>query len=96
MKKPMFSVYDNRAQVFAAPFVSVNQATAMRDFHAACNDTTSQLHNYPNDFALYEIAQFDDSNGCVEPHTTPQNLGLAAAFNDKIYKNEVDQISKEA
>lgn len=83
MKKPMFAVYDNRALVYAAPFVSTNENTAIRDFHQASNDPTSQLFNYPEDFCLYQIAEYDDFNGVIHPLQAHKNLGTASTYKEK-------------
>lgn len=71
MQKQLFSVYDSKAQVYGNPFTSINEQLAMRDFQQACRDTNSQLHHFPNDFALYLIGEFDDSVMMIHP-TLPQ------------------------
>lgn len=72
MIKPMFSVFDAKARVFATPFVSTNVDTATRDFHRAALDPQTDLNRFPDDYILYEIASYDDSTATIS-HVTPPN-----------------------
>lgn len=84
MKKFLYSVYDYKAQYHGNPFTSINHATAIREFSAACAQPGSQLYDHPTDFVLFAIATYDDQTGVVEP--IPHiNLGLAAnCFNRSV------------
>lgn len=95
MKKPMFSVHDIKAQTFGNPFTSTNQNTAMRDFHAACNDQNSQLYKYPNDFTLYEVGEFDDYTGIIAEYTKIICLGPASDYNDNLFEMALKNAQKE-
>jgi len=74
MKKPMYSVLDRKAHVFAAPFTSTNDQTATRLFVRACNDPNNDLGMFPNDYALFEVGLFDDETGKIEPIEIPRLL----------------------
>lgn len=79
MQFKMFSIRDNKAQVFMPPFHSHNQGTAIRSIQQNMQDPNSSLAAYPADFSLYEIATFDDDTGDVVP-TELNNLGLLTNF----------------
>lgn len=65
MQKLIFAVRDITADVFAAPFVSQNRNTAMRDFGHACQDVQSQLSKSPEDYQLFFLGTFDDDLGSI-------------------------------
>lgn len=71
MKKPIFSIYDEKAETFCNPFVHINVATAQRDFLHACQDDQSELGRYPADYTLYHVGEFDESKGINEAFPTP-------------------------
>jgi len=80
--KEIFSVYDNKAQVFSNPFFSTNKMTALRDFQAAAGDSNSQISQYPDDFVLFNIGNFDELTGTIVP-CLPVNLGTADQFSSR-------------
>lgn len=81
MIKPMYTLYDEKAQAYATPFTSPNLFTALRSFHAAKNDPQTDIYRFPNDFTLYEIGSFDDSTGFLTALNCPVNHGKATQFN---------------
>lgn len=60
MKKSMFTVVDSAAEIFGNPFYMTNKAVAIRDFHFACGDKTTQIGRNPEDFHLMYLGEFDD------------------------------------
>lgn len=80
MVTSIFSVYDSKAKVFAPPFISINDLTAVRDFHRAANDPDSNIFLYPTDYTLFKIGTFDDSTGVITVIDVHENFGLASQF----------------
>ncbi|WNK12431.1 MAG: nonstructural protein [Microvirus sp.] len=62
----MFSVYDKKTQLFSQPFPSGNAESAIRAFQDAQSDGNTLLAKHPNDFALYHVGSFDDSEGIFQ------------------------------
>lgn len=79
MEKQVFSVYDSKAKVYCTPFFSHNVATAMRDFTAAANDPSTDLHRFSLDYSLHHIGVFTEDTGLISSFT-PINLGTANQF----------------
>ena len=72
MIQVLVSVKDTAAQAFMRPFFVPTVPVAMRAFRDEVNrsDSTDDLAKHPEDFELYEIGTFDDSNGsfdAIEP-----------------------------
>lgn len=77
MNYSIYSVFDRKANVFARPFVSPNDAMAARSFLAARQDSTTEIHKFPEDFTLYRLGTFDDDAGVVAGiHPTPVSLEI--------------------
>jgi len=60
-----YSVYDKKAQAFGQLFPSVTKGSAERAFTENVNTADSMANKYPDDFALYQIHDFDDDTGQV-------------------------------
>lgn len=63
MKNRMYTIKD-RLGVFKYPFAHHNDDCAIRDFVTLCRDNSKQtiISQYPEDFTLYYIGDFDDES----------------------------------
>ena len=57
------SVYDSKADCFSPPFFSRSRGEGLRNFADAGRDQQSSLSRHPEDFSLYQIGVFNDSDG---------------------------------
>lgn len=77
-----FSLFDNKAGMFSAPFFFHNRAMALRACKDMARDTETSVGRHPADFELFEIGEFDDCSGQFSsmPHTGfgPLSAMLAA------------------
>ena len=51
----VFSIFDDKAQIFANPFFMPHTGMATRAFSGLVNDGQSNVAKYPSDFKLYQI-----------------------------------------
>lgn len=82
MELKMFSVYDSKTEAYAAPFFFNSRGQAIRQFGDLANDPNSSLCKHAEDFTLFELGSFDDSNAMVLV-TTHVNLGKAIEFKQQ-------------
>ena len=80
-----FSVFDDKAYYFSAPYFLPTTATAIRAFTDAVNDPTHHFHAHPSDYALYHIGNYDDKDGTMEPLEHKINLGTAFDYINKTF-----------
>lgn len=80
MQMSMFAVHDSKAAAFLTPFFSPTRATAIRAFRSACLDSNHDFHRYAADYTLFELGEFDDQDGVISTHESPQSIGLALVF----------------
>lgn len=74
----LFAVYDTKASFYLQPFPETSTVSALRGFDQAVNaDKGSTFSRFPDDFALHELATFDQQTGEILVHDKPQNLGTA-------------------
>jgi len=77
MKLKLFTVYDSKIGAFAQPFFMQSKGQALRSWMDVVNDKSTQFCKHPEDFTLFEIAEYDDSNGKFENLPAPISLGTA-------------------
>ena len=55
----LYSVNDIKAENYLAPFVSLNNQTAVRYFSTAVMDKQHDFHIHSEDYSLWKIGTFD-------------------------------------
>lgn len=71
MKEPMCAVYDMKTGLFSKPFTVRHVAEAVREFDIVRKDTNTKIGKNPEDFQLFQIADFDLTTGeaiTLKPH----------------------------
>jgi hypothetical protein len=78
MKLVMCSMKDRAADAYARPMFVPSVGVAIRSFSDEINrdDKENQLFNHPDDFDLYELGVFDDSNGRFELYDEPKQIAI--------------------
>lgn len=66
MKIKIVSVYDNKSKTYDTPQFVASSMAAIRGFINATKDEKSPFHQFPLDFELHEIAEFDNENGEIK------------------------------
>lgn len=67
----MYSIFDEKAQVFNTPFACRNEAIAIRSFTDICSERGGMVSKYPEDFKLYYLGDFDDLKGTISALDIP-------------------------
>lgn len=80
MTKKVFTVYDSKSEVYSPPFFLLSRGEGIRAFSEVVNDPSTSPGKYPEDFTLFEIGQFDETNCKFVLYSTPTSLGLGVEF----------------
>jgi hypothetical protein len=65
----IFSIYDQKAKAYLPPFILPNEAMAVRTFSDCVNSKEHQFGAHPEDYTLFNIGDFDDSQGSIKQKT---------------------------
>ena len=65
MKQILFSIYDSKAQAYFPPFCLHNPQMAIRQFSDMVNDPETRISKHAEDYTLFQIGEFDDSNAKI-------------------------------
>lgn len=71
MKLKVFAIHDSKAEAYLQPFFMANKGTAIRAITDILQQKDHQFTKYPEDFTLFELGEYDDSNGHMLPYPTP-------------------------
>ena len=68
-KLNFYAIYDKKAEVYNFPVVIASDAVAIRNIRAMIKDPTSLFSQFPEDFALVKVAEFNQNTGDVKPQS---------------------------
>ena len=80
MKLCVFTVYDSKADCYLQPIYFKSKGEAIRSFSDECNRSESQMNVHAEDFTLFQLGEFDDSNASFDLLVTPVAIGKAIEF----------------
>lgn len=77
MIKKIFSIRDGKVEAYGQPFFQHTHGEAERNFKSLTSDPKSNISQFPEDYDLFYLGDFDDSTGLVTPLQTPQHVAKA-------------------
>lgn len=78
----MYSVRDAKTETYNPPWYKLTHGQAERDFKTMTNDSKSPIYQYPEDFDLYYVGEYNESNGKLSSLDTPQHVAKAISMKD--------------
>jgi len=78
-----FSIRDQKAEIYNTPFFQKTHGEAERNFRTLVNDQKSTVSQFPEDFDLYYVGEYDDNLGLFLPQETPQHVIKAIQLVDR-------------
>lgn len=70
----VYSIYDIKAKSFGMPFFQQNEEIAIRSFRDLTNDPESMTYRHPDDFTLFQLAEFDADTGIIVGLDQPKTI----------------------
>lgn len=74
MKLKIFAIHDAKAEAYLQPFFMANKGTAIRAITEILQKPDHSFTKYPEDYTLFELGEYDDSNGQMSPLKTPNPI----------------------
>ena len=85
MKKGIYSLYDKKAKLFMNLFTDINDGTAIRQIEQAMQTKDAVIAEYPDDYALYRITEWDEETGVL----STQEKSLVIELNQLTQKEKL-------
>ena len=96
MELYMYAVRDAKTEVFGQPIFQMSQSQAERSFETALLNPNDPMHQYPEDYALFEVGVYDDNNGGLQGLQPRQIItGLEALRAARLRQQKLDQLQNE-
>jgi hypothetical protein len=80
MKLKIYSVYDSKVEAYLQPFFMQAKGAAIRAFSDTVQDSSNNFGKHPEDYTLFELGTWDDTNASYVPHSTPISIGVGIEF----------------
>lgn len=94
MKLKVFAVYDKKAESYQNPFMQVTCGLAERIFRTMANDDKTTICQYPEDYELYYIADFETDTGSYDNLT--ENVRVCGAVDVKENNDKIPHTVQQA
>lgn len=62
-----YVIYDRKALRYHVPFYAHQDGEASRSFSDLVNDPNTTIGRHPDDYVLYRVGAYDDTNGSLLP-----------------------------
>lgn len=79
----IFSIRDQKSEVYNTPFYQKTHGEAERNFQQLVSDDKSTISKFPEDFDLYYLGEYDDNTGLTKSLDTPQHVAKAIQAANK-------------
>lgn len=78
----LYTVYDSKAELYMPPFCQKTKGEALRGFADAIQGGgDNNLAKHPEDFTLFEVGLFEDSDGTIQMHDAKISLANGIEFS---------------
>jgi len=74
MKQRIYSIRDQKGDMYNTPFFNKTHGEAERNFQELVKDEKSFVAKYPEDYDLYYLGEYDTITGIIQPLDTPQHM----------------------
>lgn len=94
----LYSVYDEKTQLYHPPNFCHNAGHATRMFTQLFKDPTCVFNQFPVDFRIYEIGEFNDETGAIKTYRKPTAIctGLDLIPNPVLPERREDELAQQA
>lgn len=82
MKLQIFSVYDSKVSAYLQPFFMRTRGEAIRAFSETCADSKHVFSKHSEDYTLFYLGTYDDSEGTFTSSVTPEPIIKAIELID--------------
>lgn len=79
----IFTVHDSKAQAYLQPIYFRSTGEAIRAFETTCKDKNSQFAQYPSDFSLLHIGEWNQDTAAIVMLSKPVILTNASEYAQK-------------
>lgn len=76
----VYSILDSKAKSFNMPFFAPNHSVAFRVVERSMRNPQGGFSDFPADFTLFKVGQFDMLLGMIVGLDVPENLGNLVQF----------------
>lgn len=90
----MYSIFDSASAAYTRPFFFVSDGQAIRAFADMADDRGHEVGRHPEDYSLFRIGAFYDTNAEIVPET-PVVVGKAWELTSR-QGSKFDQLDAEA
>lgn len=85
----VYALRDVKADAFGPLMTVETKGLALRALADAVQNPQSRISQYPEDFMLYELGEYDPNSGELVPHRVPELVATVQAVIDSMKKAQL-------
>lgn len=94
MKHLLFTIYDEKAEVFLPPFFVPTVGIAKRAFTDCINSNDHQFAKHPGDYTLFQLSAWDDQDASfLKPEK--KSIGNGVEFIDPDHVSSLGEFNEQ-
>lgn len=93
MKHLLFTVYDEKAEVFTAPFFVPTVGLATRAFTDCINSDEHHFGKHPHDYTLFSLGSFEDADASID-FERKKSIGNGVEFLNPKHVSAVEEFNR--
>lgn len=92
----LYAIRDSKSELFTRPYGFHNDGMAMRSFEAAVAGADDPMSAHPEDYTLYKVGEYDDSNGILRGMDPERVItGLEAYSNRRLNQEKIAELERQ-
>lgn len=80
MRVNVYAIHDVKAGAFLQPWFAPTHAMAFRNIEKSMRTPNSPFSDFPADFTLFKVGEFEDDTGEISPVVPIESLGNFLQF----------------
>lgn len=89
MKHIVCAIYDSSVKEYLPPFNQRTKEEAIRAFRMAVNKPGHDFNQWPEDFTLFALGEFDSEKGTFENYITPERMCRGNEVLEQVQDNNL-------
>lgn len=77
--KLLYAVYDSKVGAYGEMYTARSEGEALRIFADTVNHPETHWNKHPEDYCLFEMGEYDYTEGKINPHNTPKSIIKASS-----------------
>lgn len=87
----VYAFYDSKAEEFMSPWYARTAGEALREFKTLVNKPEHHFSQYPEDFSIFELGEWESKTAKFTMYPAPKSLGIGLEYKNQQIPHALDK-----